>query len=248
MPSRDLNELIDSLSQIKTVEDLHATCSAFCEQFGFDRFLYGARLPTSFIKPYFIFISGYPSEWWSRYKSQGYMLVDPLVAHCEKHVTPICWDAIHPQEKESETIRSFLGEAREFGLNSGASFPVHTPQGEFAMFNLCSSRDPSRARSDILASLPFAHMFSAYLHESVRRVANEEAVPLKKVSLSGREKECLLWTAEGKTTWETSQILKVSERTVVFHLQNAAEKLGVYNRQHAVARAVSLGIITPRLG
>ncbi|MGD8937457.1 MAG: helix-turn-helix transcriptional regulator, partial [Thiogranum sp.] len=50
----------------------------------------------------------------------------------------------------------------------------------------------------------------------------------------------------GKTTWETSRILRISERTVTFHLQNVQGKLGVSNRQQAVARAVSLGIIEPQ--
>ena len=59
-------------------------------------------------------------------------------------------------------------------------------------------------------------------------------------------KECLLWATEGKTTWETSQILSISERTVTFHLQNVQGKLGVNNRQQAVGRAVTLGIIEPQ--
>jgi len=69
---------------------------------------------------------------------------------------------------------------------------------------------------------------------------------LSKVDLTQREKECLLWATEGKTTWETSRILRISERTVTFHLQNVQGKLGVSNRQQAVARAVSLGIIEPQ--
>ena len=55
-----------------------------------------------------------------------------------------------------------------------------------------------------------------------------------------------MWSAEGKTAWEISQILHISERTVVFHLQNASEKLGVVNRQQAVAHAISLGLVTPQ--
>jgi DNA-binding CsgD family transcriptional regulator len=66
------------------------------------------------------------------------------------------------------------------------------------------------------------------------------------VELTPREQECLLWVTEGKTTWETSQILNISERTVTFHLQNTVDKLGVVNRQQAVARAVALGIIRPQ--
>ncbi|WP_169308679.1 response regulator transcription factor [Citrifermentans bemidjiense] len=61
--------------------------------------------------------------------------------------------------------------------------------------------------------------------------------------MSSREIECLRCSAEGKTSWEISQILGVSERTVTFHMQNASGKLQVSNRSHAVARAVSLGVV-----
>ena len=64
---------------------------------------------------------------------------------------------------------------------------------------------------------------------------------------TAREAEALLWTAEGKTSHDIALILGVSERTVVFHLQNVARKLNVSNRTHAVARAISLGLINPLL-
>jgi DNA-binding CsgD family transcriptional regulator len=54
-----------------------------------------------------------------------------------------------------------------------------------------------------------------------------------------------VWAAEGKIAWEIAHIIHVAERTVVFHVQNATRKLGVTTSQHAVARAVSVGIVMP---
>ena len=68
---------------------------------------------------------------------------------------------------------------------------------------------------------------------------------ITEISLTKRELECLSWVGEGKTSWEVSRILDISERTVVFHLQNAAMKLKAKNRMQAVARAVYLGFIVP---
>jgi predicted signal transduction protein with EAL and GGDEF domain len=50
-PSHQFSELLERLSQARTVDDLHASCSTLCDLLGFDRFLYAARLPTSFVKP-----------------------------------------------------------------------------------------------------------------------------------------------------------------------------------------------------
>lgn len=247
MTPANCHELIDLLSKAGTVEAIHSTCSALCDQSGFDRFQYGARIPTSFVKPYYIFISSYQNEWRDRYLAEGYMSIDPAVLYCATHLTPFSWDRIKQQEKSDKTIRQFMGEASEFGLNSGVSIPVHSAQGEFAMFSMASSLDQERANTQIIEVLPFVHLFTAYLHETVRKIFEKQVLPLSKVQLTNRERECLLWTAEGKTAWEISQILKVSERTVVFHLQNVADKLNVVNRQQAVARAVSLGIISPSL-
>ncbi|MGE4280236.1 MAG: helix-turn-helix transcriptional regulator [Magnetospirillum sp.] len=59
--------------------------------------------------------------------------------------------------------------------------------------------------------------------------------------LSKRETECLSWFANGKTAWETAQILDISESTVIFHIENAKKKLGATNVTHAVAIAVTKG-------
>lgn len=61
--------------------------------------------------------------------------------------------------------------------------------------------------------------------------------------LSERELECLEWVSLGKTSWETGLILGVSERTINFHLLNAARKLNVYGRQAAVALALRQNLL-----
>lgn len=66
---------------------------------------------------------------------------------------------------------------------------------------------------------------------------------MTKVPLSGRELQCLGWVSQGKTSWETSIILSVSERTVNFHLRNACRKLEVFGRQAAVFKAMRLGML-----
>ena len=61
--------------------------------------------------------------------------------------------------------------------------------------------------------------------------------------LTRREVECLGWAAQGKSEWEISQILGISEHTAEKHLINARVKLGAVNRVHAVATAIRRGLI-----
>ena len=246
MEPTSCHELIDALTNAETVDSIHSICGHLCEQHGFDRFIYGARIPTSFVKPYFIFISGYPKEWRDHYTANNYMVLDPTVQYCSQNITPMSWDGVSKLEKENPEVKRFMSEARDFGIISGVSFPVHTAQGDFAMLSLSSEESQFTAEKRIQHVLPLGQLFTAYLHETVRRVFDSDVLSLGKVDLTNREKECLLWATEGKTTWETSQILSISERTVTFHLQNVQGKLGVNNRQQAVGRAVTLGIIEPQ--
>ncbi len=54
--------------------------------------------------------------------------------------------------------------------------------------------------------------------------------------LTDREGECLQLVAQGKTDSEIGTILKISPRTVRFHVGNAKTKLGVTTRIQAIAK------------
>jgi DNA-binding CsgD family transcriptional regulator len=56
-------------------------------------------------------------------------------------------------------------------------------------------------------------------------------------SLSPRELEVLKWLKLGKTSWDISVILNISERTVNYHVNNIVQKLGVSTRMQAVSEA-----------
>lgn len=63
------------------------------------------------------------------------------------------------------------------------------------------------------------------------------------VQLTDRERDSLALVAEGKTDWEISVILGISEATARFHVDNGRRKLGAVTRAHAVARLVNLRLI-----
>jgi DNA-binding CsgD family transcriptional regulator len=61
-------------------------------------------------------------------------------------------------------------------------------------------------------------------------------------SLSPREREVLKWLRCGKTSWAISVILRISERTVNYHVNNIMRKLGVISRIQAVSIAANQDI------
>jgi DNA-binding CsgD family transcriptional regulator len=61
--------------------------------------------------------------------------------------------------------------------------------------------------------------------------------------LSDRERECLLWVSEGKTTDEVALILGVSSNTINSYITHAIQKFSASNRAMAIATAIRSGII-----
>ena len=52
--------------------------------------------------------------------------------------------------------------------------------------------------------------------------------------------------AEGKTSAQIAKAMYVSESTAIFHIKNIIEKLDATNRTQAVARAVLIGLVSPK--
>jgi len=67
--------------------------------------------------------------------------------------------------------------------------------------------------------------------------------PEMMIQLSGRERDCLIWTAQGKSSWDIGMILNISGNTVNYHVKNAMRKLGTTSRTVAVVKAIRLNLI-----
>src|SRR5690606_7629182 len=124
-------------------------------------------------------------------------------------------------------------------LSAGIGLPIHGPSGPSALITVAT--DDARLARPNLGNLGELQLLASFLHEASRRLTKPSA--RDQVHLTARELDCLRWAAEGRTSWEISQELGVSERTVVFHLQNAARKLGVLGRRQAIAKAMSLQLL-----
>lgn len=93
-----------------------------------------------------------------------------------------------------------------------------------------------RIRRETLRSahLRANHLMSRY---------GEDAPGASPVLLSERERECLRWVSEGKTTEEIALILSVSGNTVNKYIVSSVQKLSAGNRTMAMAMAIRNGLI-----
>lgn len=121
-----------------------------------------------------------------------------------------------------------------YGAIDGIAVPVYTPERMtgVSMSFATSGWNPTERRAMEFACYAFV--------DKVRILA---PVPPDPPKLSQREKDCLSFVAEGKTDWEISVILGVSQHTSHQHVENARRKLGANTRAQAVARFVMLGLL-----
>ena len=240
-------ECILSLGNAKTIARVGTLCGAFASRIGFEHFLYGFRLPWPVSQPQQFILNGYPKAWRLRYDEAGFMLYDPVVRQAVNTVTPYFWDEL---ECATEAERTVMREAAAHGLVHGISAPVHGPKGEGALLSLARLQPLPESPLDRAVLKRRVLWFSTQLHENLKRIiftiaATEETVDAGAAkNLSAREKDCLRLIAGGAIDSDVAKALRITERTVRFHLEQAFEKLGARKRSHAIARAVALGVVS----
>jgi DNA-binding CsgD family transcriptional regulator len=86
------------------------------------------------------------------------------------------------------------------------------------------------------------HVMALYTHNRLMKLNRETRRPSP--DLTRRETDCLKWAAQGKSDWEIGEILKISESTAHWYIENAKRKLGVATRIQAVMGAYAAGLIS----
>lgn len=148
------------------------------------------------------------------------------------------------EDAGDKSTAAFRKQARRYGVHGGLWLPLQAGS-RFSGLTLATCR-PVEAQA-LREAQPSALLFVSYLHMAclpcIERFRDAQLPRLR-----SREVECLSWAAMGKTTWEISRVLEISVHTVIYHLRNAAAKLGAVSRQQAIARAIDVGILQPNGG
>ncbi len=241
-----VSEFIDSVSRLDTIDGFRDAMDRWRLAYGFNHFAYlGLAIPRANLQAPFI-LSSYSEEWVNHYREKEYHTIDPVVTTANRSILPINWCDCEMDEVQ----RRFFAEAHEFGIGAnGMTIPVRGPDGELAMVSVSAPVDETEWRKREAEFRHTLHVMAHYYHmalvENLLLKAPEHPLGADAPVLTPRELECLKWAAIGKTAWETGEILRISERTVIFHLNNAKQKLGVYTKNHAVVKAMMMGLVKP---
>ena len=185
-------------------------------------------------------LATYGAEWANYYESEELYRIDPVVLSAFQRFRPYSWKSL---KWDSKTARKFLVDAIDGGVgNQGISIPIRGPHGEFALFSLshsCSDPDWAKLITNARNDLP---LVAHFLHQAARRI-EASGHQRSYTNLSPREGDALRLLGNGLKRGRVAEQLKISEHTLRVYIESARTKLGATNTTHAVAKALSDGVI-----
>ena len=231
-----LDGFIERLQHAKTLEDLQESTEQLRDHYGIAHIVYhwvnsaGERFGAG----------TYSSDWVDRYLEKDYLRMDPVIFGCFQRFHPVDWKQL---DWSAKSARAFLREAIDHGVgNQGYTIPIRGPNGQFALFTAndnCSDEVWSAyIEKNARHLMIIAHEFNKKALDFEQR---DDALPTP--TLSPRELSAMTFLAKGFSRAQAADALKISEHTLRVYIEAARHKLGAMNTTHAVARALSAGII-----
>ncbi len=182
----------------------------------------------------------YSQDWVDRYVEKDYLRMDPVILGCLQRFNPVDWKEL---DWSSRAARAFFREAVDFGVgNQGLSIPIRGPSGQFALFTVSDNSDDftwatfiDRNMRDLMI---VAHEFNK---KALEFEQGGDSAPAP--ALSPRELTAMTYLAKGMNRAQAAKEMEISEHTLRVYIEAARHKLGALNTTHAVARALSRGLI-----
>lgn len=243
-----MQSFVERCNRSASVAEITRAFQASLEQMGFRYFACCSHVNPGDPPQDAVVLHNYPTTWARSYAARNLHELDPVFLRAERTILPFFWDAPDFRGSLSLPQRLILLEAATAGLVHGFTVPIHTPWTARSHRASCSvvSDSPNISARAYCA----VQVMSMYLYDSVRdRNAMDMASnPSSRVDgvLSARERQCLEFVARGKSDWEISRLVCISQHTVHKHIEAAKRKLGVSTRVQAVVwaiqrREISLG-------
>ena len=229
-------DFIDVLEQQKDTAALLKTYQSLIEKFGFSGYCVGDPLHPKIQREDRLWATTWPQEWLVRWFNKNYISIDPVIYQLIAHNTPFRWSDV--RSKTSGTPARVMDEAHDFGMNDGFGVPVYSRNGSIVGVTMGTTHDEIGKREEACL-----HLATIYFQARLERFRPQpQRAPARK--LTPRERECLSWVAAGKSDWDISQILGISEDTAHEYVHNAIAKLNATTRAQAVALGLLEGAIT----
>jgi DNA-binding CsgD family transcriptional regulator len=240
MDPLDLTQsFVERCERSAPVAELTVAFQSAIEHLGFRHFACCSHVNPGRPPPNAVVIHNYPTDWVRSYAARNLHQRDPVFQHAERELLPFRWETPGFRAGLTSSQTRLLHEAADIGIAHGYTVPIHLPWTAGALRASCSVIPDSRFIDE--RAYRAVQVMAIYLYASAEpgrisgpRNRERRTGPM----LSARERECLELAAEGKSDWDISQLLRISEHTVHKHVEAAKHRLGVSTRTQAIVWAV----------
>ena len=185
-------------------------------------------------------VGTFPQSWINGYLQKGYLKIDPVILGGCQSFHPMDWKKL---EWSSQHARIIQADAIAHGVgNQGLSIPLRGPRGQYALFTVSHNCTDDVWAKFIESRRRDLMLISHYFNKKTLELEPEKIADVA-LALSPRELETLTLLALGYNRALVGQTLSISEHTVRVYVESARFKLGSMNTTHAVACALSRGLI-----
>ena len=165
---------------------------------------------------------------------------DPVMARLMTQSVPVVYD-------QQTYVAAGVGELWEmqapYGYRTGIAVKLHLPGNKHFLLGVDRDEALPPSGAELMQTIAGLQLLAAHALTAADRLLGPKIDQGDLPKLTKRELDVLSWTAQGKTAWEVSVILGMSEKTVNFHLGNAMRKLGVSSKHQAVLKCVAAGLL-----
>lgn len=235
-----LQDGFTSVLQVTSRDELLSEVVRFTKQLGFETVTATAVVDRFRGEPEFVWVDNAPLAYSASAEYVGDARRDPVTQHCKRLSVPIIWN----QETYTAAGQGDKWEHQaRFGYRAGIALALHMPEGRHFFLGVDRDQALPESSAEVTRLVADLQLFAVHAQDAALRVLLPAQPHLDFPNLTPRELESLRWTMEGKTAWELGNILGISERTAVLHINNATHKLDCINKHQAVLKALRLGII-----
>lgn len=231
----DLSTLLSTFLLSPSEKHFHQAMDSLSGQLDFDSALAAQILITDEGRVLTQFINhSYDETWLKLYIERNLLQIDPYISMAISEDKPFVWNNCFEGRSLTEEQIDMLQAMQSYGLSSGIAYGLESNTSNGKLITFCSISGLTREHQQTAMNMMYL-LLPMLQYCMDQQPTKHTAV----AQLTPKEQEVLKWAIEGKTCWETSIILSVTEAAIKFHLNNIYKKFGVSSKAQAIVKAIS---------
>jgi LuxR family quorum-sensing transcriptional regulator LasR len=223
-------DIVGKVLLCKNELELKAEFNKILNQIGIHSFAYMEISQCENISPKII--SNFSQGWLERYVECSYKSVDKTVELCGVSTSPFTWENTRRILQQDNIQKTYWAEANLFNLKEGITVPIENLKKITGFGYALDKNENSNLWLNEFQSTIV--ILSVVFHQQLNRLAETSNSIAVLSRITARELECAQWLSVGLTAINVAKKMKITERTVRFHLNQLKYKLNVKTKEEVL--------------